>query len=145
MHRSTLETKLKFFQFVKLSSHNLALYHPLQRQNTQKHLAHRLVGSVDIWEKSNWRMWCRDLLQANKTPKRVLLAGAEQRKAARSALRAKRDMSHRAPVGKPRKKPASQIPAPPKRQQTRRHPFALRVLNPLVRPGRRHKNVERSA
>ena len=61
MHRSTLEIKLKFFHFVKLSSHNASLYHPLQRQNTQKQMAHRIIGMADIWTPRDWRSWCKAL------------------------------------------------------------------------------------
>ena len=131
MHRSTLETKLIFFQFVKLSSHNLSLYHSLQRQNIQKQLAHRLIGMADIWDSKSWKVWCRALMQDKRAPKRALLAGAEQRKATRAAVKA-------APKLFPKsfKRPSSAIPAPPMRKQTRRHPFSLRVLAPLIRPGR---------
>ncbi|CAE7715294.1 unnamed protein product [Symbiodinium sp. CCMP2592] len=61
MYRPTLEIKLKFFHYVKLSSHNASLHHPLQRQNTQKQMAHRIIGMADIWTPRDWRNWCKAL------------------------------------------------------------------------------------
>ena len=87
MHRSTLEIKLKFFHFVKLSSHNASLYHPLQRQNTQKQMAHRIIGMADIWTPRDWRSWCKALGPQGSLPKRPLLAGMVQRKAAKRSVR----------------------------------------------------------
>lgn len=137
MHRSTLEIKLKFFHFVKLSSHNASLYHPLQRQNTQKQMAHRIIGMADIWTPCDWRNWCKALGPQGSLPKRPLLAGMVQRKAAKRSVRT----LPKATVKKAFKKPSSCVPTPPKRKRTRRHPFALRVRNPLVRPGRRYNTV----
>ena len=143
MHRSTLETKLLFFQFVKLGSHNMSLYHPLQRQNTQKQIAHRLIGMADIWDATTWKKWCADLKQHERMPKKALLAGAEQRKATRAAVKATQARVKAAPKPLPNilKRPSAAIPPPPKRQRTRRHPFALRVVAPLIRPGRHKTRV----
>ena len=87
-HRSTLETKLRLFHFVKLGSHNLSLYHSLQRQNTQKQVAHRLIGMSDFWDSTAWKAWCREIKQDTGAPKRARLAGALQRKDVRAAVEA---------------------------------------------------------
>ena len=49
MHRSTLDSKLHLLQFVKLSAHNMALCHSMQRQHSQKELAHRFIGTCALW------------------------------------------------------------------------------------------------
>ena len=72
MHRSTLETKLRLFQVVKLSSRNLNIVlcnGSIHRSN----VAHRCIGMADIWGSKAWKAWCSELKQNKRAPKRAKL------------------------------------------------------------------------
>ena len=113
MHLSTPQTKLKFFQYCKLCTHNAALYRPLQRQTSQQDLAHRLTAVADLWSKQSWRGWCALLLRPGKVPCQVDLPGKKFQKhtAAPSVLRKQRDPAGRQfGEGRPRSTMARRFP-----------------------------------
>ncbi|CAE7654443.1 CPK2 [Symbiodinium sp. KB8] len=77
MHKGTLEMKLDFFQFVKVFSHNQALYSPLQRQVSQAEVARRAF-------KANVKViltWCQQLAVHGAAPARAGLKILKQGRA----------------------------------------------------------------
>ena len=106
MHRSTLEIKLKFFHFVKLSSHNASLYSSVtETKHTEADGSshHWYGGYMDL---RDWKTWCKELGPKGSLPKRALLAGMSQRKTAKQSVRA-------LPKAKPKKLSKNQVPVCP--------------------------------
>ena len=141
IHKSAFHLKLRLFHFLKLLLHNQALYKPMQQQVTQSALVHRaLQGRKNvILPAAAWKTWCSGLTGAGVVPKKATLQVAKQAADVRSALKAKKQQepsaSSRSVKGKKR------MPTLPKAKATRRAPFRLRVLNPVIRPDRRYRDV----
>ena len=141
IHKSAFHLKLRLFHFLKLLLHNQALYKPMQQQVTQSALVHRaLQGRKNvILPAAAWKTWCSGLTGAGVVPKKATLQVAKQAADVRSALKAKKQQepsaSSRSVKGKKR------MPTLPKAKATRRAPFRLRVLNPVIRPGRKYRDV----
>ena len=123
MHLSTLQTKLKFFQYCKLCTRNAALYRPLQRQTSQQDLAHRLTAVADLWSKQSWRGWCALLLCPGKVPCQVDLPGKKFRKRTAAAISSQKAEGSGRPAV--RRRPSSKHPGPPVPKKGR---FAARLL-----------------
>ena len=141
IHKSAFHLKLRLFHFLKLLLHNQALYKPMQQQVTQSALVHRaLQGRKNvILPAAAWKTWCSGLTGAGVVPKKATLRVAKQAADVGSALKAKKQQepsaSSRSVKGKKR------MPTLPKAKATRRAPFRLRVLNPVIRPGRKYRDV----
>ena len=140
LHKATLVMKLDFFQFVKVFTHNQALYRPLQRQASQAEMTRRaLKANVKVILPSPaWKAWCKELTVPGSAPRRAQLQVLKQGQAVREAIR-KRDTEARPKPALKTKKSAA--PPLPKSRPTRRTPFRLRNLRPLIRPGRKFKQV----
>ena len=134
MHLSTLQTKLKFFHYTKLSTHNAALYRPMQRQTSQQEMASRLSATGSLWTRSTWRTWCASLIRESYVPQKAVLPGKSFRKKVAQAIRMKKADGVTKPVIK--KRPSSRLPGPPlpRRTTTRRTPFNLPLAERLYRP-----------
>ncbi|CAE7461722.1 unnamed protein product [Symbiodinium sp. CCMP2592] len=140
LHKSTFGMKLNLFHFVKLFTHNQALYRPLQRQADQSEIASRAMKANVrfMLPQAAWRTWCRQLKAPGATPARAALHVLKQGRRVRVALRDKATASlpeARASSSKPK------APRLPRSKPTRRTPFRLRNLSPVIRPGRRSKEV----
>ena len=140
LHKATLAMKLDLFHFVKLFARNQALYRPLQRQADQSEITSRAMKAsvCFVLPRAGWRTWCRQLKVPGATPARAALHVLRQGRRVRVALRDKSTASvpkANAPKSKPK------APRLPRSIPTRRKPFRLRNISPVIRPGRRSKQV----
>ena len=71
MHRSTLALKLRYFSYIKLFAHHLAICHPLMRLVSQSVLLARATG-LSIWTEDVWKAWCGQQHDGSKQRKAVL-------------------------------------------------------------------------
>ena len=140
LHKATLIMKLDFFQFVKLFSHNQAMYRPMQRQAGQSEVIRRAVkANVKVMlPRRAWTAWCKDLTVVGAAPARAPLQVLKEGQAVRRAIREKENTSGSRPAAKRRKAAA---PPLPKSLPTRRTPFRLRNSSPVIRPGRKFKKI----
>ena len=142
IHKAGFLLKLRFFHFLKLLLRNQALYRPMQRQVAQGELAPRaLHGNVrSILPSKEWTKWRKSLRVQGKTPQKASLTVVKQAASVRSAKQSQKaatacsSTSSRTPAKK-------RMPVLPKAKAVRRTPFRLRVMNPIVCPGRRSQNI----
>ena len=140
MHKATLILKLDFFQFVKVFTHNHALYRPLQRQAGQAEISRRAFSAnVRVMLPLRaWTKWCRNLARPGAIPKKAALHVIQDGKRVRAlAKSSKATSSSRTSTRK------SKILAPllPTSAATRRTPFRLRKVSPVIRRGRQSKKI----
>ena len=140
IHKAAFLLKIRFFRFLKLLVHNQALYRPMQRQASQSEMIPRALhgNTPGILPKVEWSRWCRTLRVPGKSSRKAQLQVVKQATEVRTAAHARGAAPVRPPVRNPTKR---RMPVLPKAKATRRTPFRLRVLNPLVRPGRNSRDV----
>ena len=68
---STPALKLRYFSYIKLFAHHLAICHPLMRLVTQSVLLARATG-LSIWTEDEWKAWCGQQHDGSKQRKAVL-------------------------------------------------------------------------
>ena len=95
MHKATLILKLEFFQFVKIFTHNQALYHPLQRQAGQSEISRRAFSAniEMILPVRAWTKWCRNLAKPGAIPKKAALRVVQDGKRVRALTKSSKAVS----------------------------------------------------
>ena len=140
IHKATFLLKIRFFRFLKLLVHNQALYRPMQRQTSQNEMIPRALrgNTPGILPKVEWSRWCKTLRVPGKSSRKAQLQVVKQATEVRTAARARGAARPQPPARNPAKR---RMPVLPKAKAARRTPFRLRVLNPVVRPGRNSKDT----
>ena len=141
MHNGMLEMKQTIFlQFVKVFAHNQALYSPLQRQVSQAEVARRAFKAnvKVILPRRAWLTWCQQLAVHGAAPARADLKILKQGRAVRDAM-SERAAETRSQAARRSKKRVA--PPLPKSLPSRRTPFRLRNISPIIRPGRKSKQI----
>ena len=140
MHKGTLEMKLALVQFAKVFAHNQALYKPLQRQVSQAEVTRGAVKAnvKVILPRPAWLTWCKQLAVQGTAPARADLKILKQGQAVRDAM-SDRVAESRSQAA--RRSKTCTAPPLPKSLLSRRTPFRLRNISPVIRPGRKSKQI----
>ena len=117
-----------------------SLYHPLQRQAGQSEISRRAFSAniQMILPVRAWAEWCRKLAKPGAIPKKAALRVVQDGKRVRARTKGSKAVSASKTSSRKGKKLA---PPLPKSAPTRRTPFRLRNVSPVIRPGRRSKRI----
>ena len=126
--------------------HNQALCRPMQRQARQAEVVCRALHNVPVTlPRQSWNNWCKQLAVVDCAPNRADLHVLRQARKVRAIARQASAGAQSQASSQSSRQNKSAAPPLPKSAPTRRTPFRLRNVRPVIRPGSKSKKIDASS